>query len=129
MPKATVKNTKPSPSKKPTFDLQVFLDTAGVARHILKFRKSETIYSQGDPANGVKYIQEGGVRLSVLSEGGKEAVVAVLGPGDFFGEGCLTGQPVCMATATAIAPTSILFIEKAEMMRVLRTEHAFSDPS
>jgi CRP-like cAMP-binding protein len=75
----------------------------------------------------VKYIQEGGVRLSVLSEGGKEAVVAILRPGDFFGEGCLTGQPVCMATATAIVPTSILFIEKAEMMRVLRTEHAFSD--
>jgi CRP/FNR family transcriptional regulator, cyclic AMP receptor protein len=63
----------------------------------------------------------------VISEGGKEAVVAVLGPGDFFGEGCLAGQPVCMATATAIVATCILFIEKEEMMRVLRTEHAFSD--
>ena len=127
MSKATVKKTKPTPSKKATFDLRVFLDTAGVARHIERFRKSEKIYCQGDPAKGVKYIQEGGVRLSVLSEGGKEAVVAILGPGDFFGEGCLTGQAVCMATATAIVPTSILFIEKAEMMRVLRTEHAFSD--
>ena len=67
------------------------------------------------------------MKLSVINEDGKEAVVAILGPGDFFGEGCLAGQPVCMATATAIVPTSILFIEKAEMMRVLRTEHAFSD--
>jgi len=127
MPKAAVKQTKSVPSKKPAFDLQAFLDTAGVARQIKKFQKSDTIYSQGDPAKGVKYIQEGGVRLSVISEGGKEAVVAVLGPGDFFGEGCLAGQPVCMATAIAIVDTSILFIEKEEMMRVLRTEHAFSD--
>jgi len=127
MPKAAVKQTKAVPLKKPAFDLQAFLDTAGVARQIKKFQKSDTIYSQGDPAKGVKYIQEGGVRLSVISEGGKEAVVAVLGPGDFFGEGCLAGQPVCMATATAIVDTSVLFIEKEEMMRVLRTEHVFSD--
>jgi len=127
MPKAAVKQAKSVPSKKPAFDLQAFLDTAGVARQIKKFQKADTIYSQGDPAKGVKYIQEGGVRLSVISEGGKEAVVAVLGPGDFFGEGCLAGQPVCMATAIAIVDTSILFIEKEEMMRVLRTEHAFSD--
>jgi len=127
MAKAAVKQTKSVPLKKPAFDLQGFLDTAGVARRIKKFQKSDTIYSQGDPGKGVKYIQEGGVRLSVISEGGKEAVVAVLGPGDFFGEGCLAGQPVCMATATAIVDTSVLFIEKEEMMRVLRTEHAFSD--
>jgi len=113
--------------RKLAFDLQVFLETAGVSRKILKFRRSEKVYSQGDPARGVKYIQEGGVKLSVINEGGKEAVVAILGPGDFFGEGCLAGQPVCMGTATAIVPTSILFIEKNEMMRVLRTEHAFSD--
>jgi len=98
-----------------------------VARQIVKFRRAEKIYSQGDPARGVKYIQEGGVKLSVTNEEGKEAVVAMLGPGDFLGEGCLAGQPVCMGTATAIVPTSILFIEKAEMMRVLRTEHVFSD--
>jgi CRP/FNR family cyclic AMP-dependent transcriptional regulator len=113
--------------KKSAFDLQVFLDTAGVARKVVKFRKSEKIYSQDDPAKGVKYIQEGGVKLSVVNEVGKEAVVAMLGPGDFFGEGCLAGQSVCMGTATAIVPTSMLFIEKNEMMRVLRTEHAFSD--
>jgi CRP-like cAMP-binding protein len=127
MPKATAKRTRPTPSKKPTFDLRVFLDTAGVARQIVKFRRSERIYSQGDPAKGVKYIQKGGVKLSVINEDGKEAVVAILGPGDFLGEGCLAGQPVCMGTATAIVPTSILFIEKNEMMRVLRSEHALSD--
>jgi len=127
MPRASPKKTKPTPPKKSTFDLQVFLDTAGATRRLLKFRRAEKIYSQGDPARSVKYIQEGGVRLSVINEDGKEAVVAVLGPRDFFGEGCLAGQPICMATATAIVPTSILAIDKDEMMRVLRTEHAFSD--
>jgi CRP/FNR family cyclic AMP-dependent transcriptional regulator len=127
MPKATGKKAKPIPSKEATFDLRVFLDSAGVARRIVKFTRAETIYTQGDPAKGVNYIQEGGVKLCVINEGGKEAVVAILGPGDFFGEGCLAGQPVCMGTATAIVPTSLLFIEKNEMMRVLRTEHALSD--
>jgi CRP/FNR family cyclic AMP-dependent transcriptional regulator len=123
----TTKKTEPTPSKKNAFDLQVFLDTAGVARRIERFRRSEKIYSQGDPTKGVKYIQTGGVKLSVINEDGKEAVVAILGPGDFFGEGCLAGQAVCMGTATAIVPTSVLFIEQKEMMRVLRTEHALSD--
>jgi CRP/FNR family cyclic AMP-dependent transcriptional regulator len=73
------------------------------------------------------YIQEGGVKLTVVNETGKEAVVAILGPGDFFGEGCLAGQPICMATATTVAPTAMLFIEKDEMIRALHAEHAFSD--
>ena len=119
--------SKRNSAQKRAFDAQVFLDTAGVARQIVKFRRSEKIYAQGDSVKGVKYIQSGGVKLSVVNEDGKEAVVAMLGPGDFFGEGCLAGQPVCMGTATAIGPTSILFIEKNEMMRVLRTEHALSD--
>ena len=123
---STIKSNK-KPKQKPVFDLRVFLDTAGAARKIVKFRKSEKIYSQGDPTKGVKYIQEGGVQLSVVNEGGKEAVVAMLGPGDFFGEGCLAGQSVCMGTAIAMVPTSLLLIEKKEMMRVLRTEHALSD--
>ncbi len=127
MPRASAKKTQPTPTKKSTFDLQVFLDTAGATRRLLKFRRAEKIYCQGDPARSVKYIQEGGVRLSVINENGKEAVVAVLGPRDFFGEGCLAGQSVCMATATAIVPTFILAIDKDEMMRVLRTEHTFSD--
>ncbi len=93
----------------------------------MEYRRSEEIYSQGDPTKGVKYIQKGGVKLTVVNEAGKEAVVAILGPGDFFGEGCLAGQSVCMGTATAIVPTSILFIEKNEMIRVLHAEHALSD--
>jgi CRP/FNR family cyclic AMP-dependent transcriptional regulator len=121
------KQSKSMSTKKGAFNAQAFLDSAGVARKIVKFRRSEKIYSQGDPAKGVKYIQEGGVRLSVVNEGGKEAVVAILGPGEFFGEGCLAGQPVCMGTATAVVRTSILFIEKNEMMRVLRTEPALSE--
>ncbi len=127
MPKATAKKTKPAPISKITFDLQAFLDSSGAARRVVKFRRSGKIYSQGDPASGVKYIQSGGVKLSVINEDGKEAVVAILGPGDFFGEGCLAGQLSCMGTATAIVPTSILSIDKKEMMRALHTEHAFSD--
>ncbi|MGB7438104.1 MAG: Crp/Fnr family transcriptional regulator [Candidatus Acidiferrum sp.] len=127
MPKATPNKTRRTPRKEFTFDLRAFLDTAGATRRVLKFRQGEKVYRQGEPADSVKYIQEGGVRLSVINEGGKEAVVAVLGAGDFFGEGCLAGQPVCMGTATAIGATSILSIGKAEMMKVLRTEHAFSD--
>jgi CRP-like cAMP-binding protein len=123
---SNVKSQRKS-TQKLAFDAHVFLDTAGVARQIVKFRRSEKIYAQGDPVKGVKYIQSGGVKLSVVNEVGKEAVVGMLGPGDFFGEGCLAGQPVCMGTATAIGPTSILFIEKNEMMRVLRTEHGLSD--
>src|SRR4029077_95784 len=114
-------------TEKHAFNVYAFLDSAGVARKVVGYRKSEKIYSQGDPAKGVMYIRKGGVRLSVVNEVGKEAVVAILGPGDFFGEGCLAGQPDCMATATSIVPTSILFIEKKEMMRVLHEEHAFSD--
>lgn len=127
MPKVNGKKANRRAPRTPTFDLRTFLDTAGIARRIVNYRKAGRIYSQGDPAMGVKYIQKGGVKLSVTNEGGKEAVVAVLGPGDFFGEGCLAGQSFCMATATAIEPTSILFIEKQEMMRVLKTEHEFSD--
>jgi CRP-like cAMP-binding protein len=119
--------SKSKSKKKVAFNAQTFLDTVGVARQIVEFGKSEQIFSQGDTAKGVKYIQKGSVKLSVVNQNGKEAVVAILGPGDFFGEGCLAGQPVCMATATAIVPTSILLIEKSEMMRVLHTEHTFSD--
>jgi CRP/FNR family cyclic AMP-dependent transcriptional regulator len=109
------------------FDAQAFLDSAGLARTVAEFRKKQTIFSQGDRAKNVLYIQKGGVRLSVINEAGKEAVVAVLGPGDFFGEGCLAGQPIRIGTATAITPTVVLVIEMKEMIRVLHYEHAFSD--
>jgi CRP/FNR family cyclic AMP-dependent transcriptional regulator len=126
-PRRSIALPKKTNSVTRAFDVRLFLDSAGVARKVVQYRRSESIYSQGDPAKGVKYLQKGGVRLSVVNEVGKEAVVAILGPGDFFGEGCLAGQPICMATATAIVPTSILFIEKNEMVRVLHKEHAFSD--
>ena len=114
-------------SRSPAFDVQLFLDSAGLGRKITKFRGNETIFAQGNPAKSVMYIQEGGVKLSVVNETGKEAVVAMLGPGDFLGEGCLAGQPICMATATTIAPTTVLVIEKSEMIRLLHGEHEFSD--
>src|ERR1700694_547218 len=109
------------------FEAQLFLDSAGLRRKVDKFRGKETVFAQGDPAKNVMYMQEGGVKLIVVNETGKEAVVAILGPGDFFGEGCLAGQSICMATATTIAPTTVLVIEKNEMIRVLHEEHEFSD--
>jgi CRP-like cAMP-binding protein len=113
--------------KIPTFDVKLFLDSTGLGRKVGKFRRKETIFAQGDAAKNVMYIQDGGVKLTVVNEVGKEAVVAILGPGDFFGEGCLAGQSICMGTATAIAPTTVLIIEKKEMIRVLHGEHEFSD--
>jgi len=107
--------------------VKLFLDSAGMGRKVVKFRGKEAVFAQGDPAKNVLYIQEGSVKLTVVNETGKEAVVAIFGPGDFFGEGCLAGQSVCMATATTVAPTTVLVIEKNEMIRALRAEHAFSD--
>ena len=121
------RSSKKEPLKPLVFDVKRFLDSAGLGRKVGKFRGKETIFAQGDAAKNVMYIQEGGVKLTVVNEIGKEAVVAILGPGDFFGEGCLAGQSICMATATAIAPTTVLVIEKNEMIRVLHEEHEFSD--
>ena len=121
------KKSKNIPRETEGFDAQAFLDSAGVARKVKKLKRAEVVYSQGDAAKSVMYIQEGGVRLSVVSEGGKEAVVAMLGPGDFFGEGCLAGQSVRMGTATAITPSTVLVIEKREMFKVLHEQHALSD--
>ncbi len=126
---ASSNKTKPKIKAKENraFDAQAFLDSAGVARKIVEYRRSQQIYAQGDPATSVMYVQNGGVKLSVVNEVGKEAVIGILRPGDFFGEGCLAGQRICMATATAITPTAILVIEKNDMMRVLHAEHALSD--
>jgi CRP/FNR family transcriptional regulator, cyclic AMP receptor protein len=111
----------------PVFDAQAFLDSAGVARKVVAYRRKATIFAQGKSSRHVMYIQAGGVKLSVANEVGKEAIVAMLGPGDFFGEVCLSGHKVSLATATALTPTTILVIEKEEMVRVLHTEHEFSD--
>jgi len=113
--------------KRPAFNAQTFLDSAGVARKVMEYRRSQKIYSQGDPATSVMHIQRGGVKLSVVNEVGKEAVLAILGPGDFFGEGSIAGQSVRMGTTTAITPTTVLVIEKNEMIRMLHAEHALSD--
>jgi CRP/FNR family cyclic AMP-dependent transcriptional regulator len=112
---------------KPTFDLHAFLDSAGISRRIVRYTRGAVIFAQGSPANSVLYIQDGAVKLSVLSTAGKEAVVAMLGPGDFFGEGCLAGQPRRMGSATAILPTTVLRVTKREMMRTLHDQSALSD--
>jgi CRP/FNR family cyclic AMP-dependent transcriptional regulator len=119
--------TKKGSKGKTAFDAEAFLNSSGAARRIVVYRGSENIYAQGDRATKIFYIQKGGVKLTVVNSAGKEAVIAVLGRGDFVGEGCLAGQLVCMSTATAIIPTTLLVIEKKEMVRVLHAEHAFSD--
>ena len=109
------------------FDAQAFLDSAGAAREVAAYRRSGVIFSQGDAGDSLFYIQAGGVKLSAVSTAGREAIIAMLGPGDFFGEGGLAGQSVRKTTATALTPTTALVIGKAEMLRVLRAEHALSE--
>jgi len=109
------------------FNAEAFLESAGVAKTFVEYGREESIFTQGDPCGHVLYIQAGGVKLSVLSQSGREAVVAMLGPGDFFGEGCLAGQPVRMGSATAITPSVILKISKHRMVRLLHRQHAMSD--
>jgi CRP/FNR family transcriptional regulator, cyclic AMP receptor protein len=121
------RKSKIQPKEKNAFNVQAFLDSGGLARKIVEYQKSEKIYSQGESTSDVLYIQKGTIKLSVVNEVGKEAVVAMLGPGDFFGEGGLAGQLVRVGTATAITPTTLLVIEKKEMIRLLHVEHAFSD--
>jgi CRP-like cAMP-binding protein len=117
---------KPRPPAE-TFEVASFLSTAGLTRRIARFARGAVIFAQGAVANTVFFIQEGQVKLAVVSPRGKEAVVGVLGPGDFFGEGCLAGQSHRMATASAIVPTVVLRIDKREMIRTLHDEPAFSD--
>jgi CRP/FNR family transcriptional regulator, cyclic AMP receptor protein len=122
-------NIRPQPPAGPTvhFDLRKFLDSSGIARRITNYRKATAIFSQGDAAREVYYLQHGNVKISVLSRSGKTAVVATLGPGDFFGEGALAGQPRRIATAVAMSPCTIMVIEKPKMIEVLRTQHALAD--
>ena len=113
--------------KTQSLEPQTFLDTSGVARRVAEFQKDEQIYNQGDAAHSVMYIQKGNVKFSVVSATGKVAVVALLGPSDFFGEGCMAGQSVRMGTATAITPTSILAIDKNELLSMIRTRDKLLD--
>ena len=115
------------PKSRRPFDAEAYLESTGPARKVVKYRRGEVGFSQGDQANDVRYVQKGTIKISVLSRIGKEAVVALLSPGDFFGEGALAGQSVRIETATAMTPSSILIIEKEAMVRLLHEEPLFAD--
>jgi CRP-like cAMP-binding protein len=126
MAKARARRVQPR-AEQPAFDAEAFLKSAGAARRVATYPEGKTVFSQGQPSDAVMYLQKGSIKISVLSRGGKEAVVAMLGPGDFFGEGALTGQPIRIGTATATALTTVLIIDKAAMLRLLRDEPTFSE--
>ena len=109
-----------------TFEAQAFLDSAGITKKIVEYRPLAVIFSQGEPADSILYIQKGAVRLSVVSQSGKEAIVGMLGPGDFLGEGALAGQPVRIGTATAVSSTTALVVPKKQMVQLLHDEPDFS---
>jgi CRP-like cAMP-binding protein len=117
----------PTKKKKPAFDPKVFLATIDGGRSVSNHRKGGVIFSQGTSADSVFYIQKGKVKISVISEHGKEAVVAMLGPTEFFGEGCLVGQPLRLASAIAMTECVVMRIEKPEMVRVLHAEPTFAE--
>jgi CRP/FNR family cyclic AMP-dependent transcriptional regulator len=120
-------NSIAAAKKKCAFDPNKFLATIGEGRKVVVFSKKQTILRQGDGADAVFYIQEGKVVLTVVSDAGKEATIGILSAGDFFGEGCLAGQPLRMASATAMTDCDLLRIEKKAMMDALHREHALSD--
>jgi CRP/FNR family transcriptional regulator, cyclic AMP receptor protein len=113
--------------KKQPFNINVFLSTVNGGRTIAKYRKGQKVFRQGDPADAVFYIQEGEVKVCVISEQGKEAVVALHREGDFFGESCLTGQPLRLATVAAMTECTIMRLDKATVVRVLHEEPKFSE--
>src|SRR6202140_2646730 len=113
--------------KKRDFDPHAFLATIGEGRKIVAFEKKQAIFAQGDAADAVFYVQSGKVKLMVVSNNGKEATIGILSEKDFFGEGCLAGQPLRMAAAAAMTDCELLRIEKKAMMQALHREHAFSD--
>jgi CRP/FNR family cyclic AMP-dependent transcriptional regulator len=124
---ATTGISEAKSKKNRAFNAQAFLESSGAARAVMEYRRSQRIYSQGDTASNVMYIQNGGVKLSVVNEAGREAVLALLGPGDYFGEGCLTGVPFRMSIATAVTATTVLVIDAKEMIRGLHEEQRLSD--
>ena len=114
-------------TKKIQFDPKSFLAKVGKGRTLTAYRKNQPIFAQGDPADGLFYIQKGKVKLTVVSRHGKEAIVAVLGPTDFFGEGCLAGQPKRISTAATLSDCAVVRIEKSAAMKVIRDEPRFSE--
>jgi CRP/FNR family cyclic AMP-dependent transcriptional regulator len=121
------KKSSVEPRTRSGFDVEAYLESTDGTRKVVQYRRGAVVFSQGDPGNDVRYIQKGAIKLSVLSRIGKEAVVAMLTPGDFFGEGALAGQSIRMGTATAVIASSVLIIEKEVMVRLLHEEPAFSD--
>jgi CRP/FNR family cyclic AMP-dependent transcriptional regulator len=115
------------PKRRRGFDVEAYLESTGPARQVVKYRRGEVVFSQGNPGNDVRYLRKGAIKLSVHSRIGREAVVAMLAPGDFFGEGALAGQSVRMGTATAVVASTVVIVEKEAMARLLREEPAFSD--
>jgi CRP/FNR family transcriptional regulator, cyclic AMP receptor protein len=113
--------------RKPVFDPKVFLAKANGGRTISRYQKDQIVFSQGEAADAVFYIQQGKIKITVVSEQGKEAVVAILGAGDFFDEGCLTAQPLRMATVAAIMECEIMRLEKAAIIRVIHEEPTFAE--
>jgi CRP/FNR family cyclic AMP-dependent transcriptional regulator len=109
------------------FDAKTFLTKAGTGRTVSSYRKRQVIFTQGDPADAVFYLERGQVKLSVVSKAGKAAIVAIVGPGDFFGEGCLAGQTARMATASAMTDVAVVRVEKRAMMRLLHERSTFSE--
>jgi len=126
MPKAKTPRVRSS-KERSAFEATAFLEAAGAAQRVASYPKGKIVFSQGQPSDAVMYIQKGGIKISVLSRTGKEAVVAMLGPGDFFGEGALTGQSIRIGTATATTLTRVLIIETAAMLQLLRDEPTFSE--
>jgi CRP/FNR family transcriptional regulator, cyclic AMP receptor protein len=113
--------------RKRSLDARAFLDSAGLGKRVVAYRRKEVVFSQGDPCQHVMYVQSGAIQLSVLSNTGKQAIVAVLGPGEFLGEGALAGHPIRLETATATVASTVLVIPKRQMIRLLHSQHAFSD--
>src|ERR1700733_5350860 len=117
---------KRTTSKTHAFDIEAFLESTGLGKSVSMFKQNDTIFSQGDPAKEVFYIQKGSVKLIVVNQSGREAVMAILGAGDFLGEGCLTTQSSSIATASCLSPTTLFVMKKKEMIQVLGAEQAFS---
>jgi CRP/FNR family cyclic AMP-dependent transcriptional regulator len=116
-----------TPKLKPLFDPKLFLAKVGKGRTISEYLKNQVVFSQGEPGDAIFYIHKGKVKLTIVSSAGKEAVIAILSAGDFLGEGCLAGRPLCLGTATAMSDCSIVRLEKMATIRVLQEEPAFSE--
>jgi CRP/FNR family cyclic AMP-dependent transcriptional regulator len=116
-----------APRTKRPLDVKLFLESAGLGKRVVVYKRKQVVFSQGDPCEHVMYVQSGAIQLSVLSNSGKEAIVAVLGPGDFLGEAALAGHPIRLETATATTASTLLVVPKRQMIRLLHSQRAFSD--